>query len=183
LKDQWVKQEREFRNHLWSINHYYDFVPPNTIYIAQDRNSRNVLAVFPRGLDMAYGPETTTRLINDISHNIREYAHSQPPPAVHDVWHTHYRSWVQENPEFQGSQGRCGVYYWEVWPELSHQHDVVPTKDTLKGGTHSNLKDGSYTFAYRIDTMKSFGPLTKAIDMFFLIIDLKLRHAYRNAYR
>ncbi|KAH0562470.1 hypothetical protein GP486_002837 [Trichoglossum hirsutum] len=182
-KDQWIEREREFRDHLWSINHYYDTVPPDTIYIAQDCNGRNVLAVFPRGLEIAYGPEAAAQLIDDISHNIREYAHSQPPPAVHDVRHTHHRSWVQENPEFQGSQGRCGVYHWGVWPELGHQHDVVPTKDTLKGGTRSNTNDGSYAFAYRIDTMKSFGPLTKAIDLLFLIIDSKLRQAYRKAYR
>ncbi|KAI9760769.1 MAG: hypothetical protein M1840_002215 [Geoglossum simile] len=182
-KDQWVKRERKFRDHLWSINHYYDIIPPDTIYIAQDCKGRNVLAIFLRGLEMAYGPGVTTQLIDDISHNIREYAHSQPPPAIHDVQHTHHRSWVEENPGFQGSQGRCGVYHWGVWPELGHQHDVIPTKDTLKGGTRSNPIDGSYAFAYRMDTMKSFRPLTKAIDILFLIIDSKLRYAYRNAYR
>ena len=35
---------------------------------------------------------------------------------------------------------------------------------------------------YRMETMKSLGPLTKAIDLFFQIVDKRTRDAYRTAF-
>jgi hypothetical protein len=38
-------------------------------------------------------------------------------------------------------------------------------------------------FSYQMNTMKSLQPLTKAINMLFLIINSKLSHAYREAFK
>ncbi|KAI9766955.1 MAG: hypothetical protein M1839_004663 [Geoglossum umbratile] len=182
-KEEWVMRERDLQDHLWSINQFYDIIPPNTIYVALDCKGRKILSVFPNGLDMAYGTDQAKEVINNISHNIREYAQSQPPPAVHDVRHIHHRQWVKENPHLGSEDGRCGVYHWGTWTETGKDHKVIPTKETLKGGTRSNPSDGCHAFSYRISTMKSFGPLTAAVDLLFSIIDPKLHKAYRAAYQ
>ncbi|KAI9867885.1 MAG: hypothetical protein M1813_007707 [Trichoglossum hirsutum] len=66
-------------------------------------------------------------------------------------------------------------YRWGSWPELDHRYGVMPTRETLKSGARSNQSNGSYAFAYRPDMMRSFGPLTKAIDTLFNIIVQKRR--------
>jgi hypothetical protein len=139
--------------------------------------------MFPNGLDMAYGTHQAKQVIDNISYNIKEYAQSQPPPAVHDIRHTHHRQWVQENPHLQGEDGRCSVYHWGTWTETGKDHKVMPTKETLKGGTRSNPSDGCHAFSYRASTLKSFGPLTTAVDHLYSIVDPKLRKAYRAAYQ
>jgi hypothetical protein len=177
------ERERSFQDHLWSINHFYDIIPPNTIYVAQDRKGTNILIVHPGGIELAYGRRNAERIIDDISYNIREYARSQPPPAVHDIRHTHHREWVQENPHLQGEEGRCGVYHWGAWTETGKDDRVIPTKETLKGGTRSNPHDGAHAFKYRMSVMKSFGPLTHAIDILFRTVDRKLRNAYQQTFQ
>ncbi|KAI9765838.1 MAG: hypothetical protein M1840_007120 [Geoglossum simile] len=164
-KEEWITREKGLQGHLWSIHRFYDIIPPNTIYIALDCNGKKILAVFPNGLDVA------------------EYARSQPPPAVHDVRHIHHRQWIQENPHLAGENGRCGVYHWGTWTETGKDHKVIPTKETLNGGTRSNPSDGCHAFSYRVSTIKSFGPLTAAVDLFFSTIDQKLHKAYRAAYQ
>ncbi|KAI9763373.1 MAG: hypothetical protein M1840_000565 [Geoglossum simile] len=182
-KEEWVTRVRGLQDHLWSIHRFYDIIPPNTIYVALDRNGKKILAVFPNGLDVAYGTDQAKQVIDNISYNIREYARSQPPPAVHDVRHIHHRQWVRENPHLAGEDGRCGLYHWGTWTETGKDHKVIPTKETLKGGTRSNPSDGCHAFSYRVSTMKSFGPLTAAVDLLFSTIDPKLHKAYRAAYQ
>ncbi|KAH0551246.1 hypothetical protein GP486_007454 [Trichoglossum hirsutum] len=182
-EDEWRRREQSFQNHLWSINHFYDIIPPNTIYIAQDRKGANILIVHPSGIELAYGRRNAEKIVDDISYNIREYARSQPPPAVHDIRHIHHREWVQENPHLQGEEGRCGVYHWGAWTETGKDDRVVPTKETLKGGTRSNPCDGAHAFAYRASVMKSLGPLTYAVDILFRTVDRKLRGAYQRSFQ
>ncbi|KAI9765984.1 MAG: hypothetical protein M1840_006991 [Geoglossum simile] len=182
-QEEWVTRERGLQDHLWSINRFYDIIPPNTIYIALDCKGTKILSVFPNGLDVAYGTNQAKQVIDNISYNIGEYARSQPPPAVHDIRHIHHRQWVQKNPHLASEDGCCGVYHWGTWTETGKDHKVIPTKETLKGGTRSNPSDGCHAFSYRVSTMKSFGPLTAAVDLLFSTIDPKLHKAYRAAYQ
>ena len=53
--------------------------------------------------------------------------------------------------------------------------------DTIKGGG-SNPQDGAYAMRYRMETMKSLGPLTGAVDLLFQIVDKRTRDDYRAAF-
>jgi hypothetical protein len=181
--EQWSEGVRAFHDRLWSIDDFYDRIPSNTIYIAKDKNNKEILAVFPCGLECVYGKEEGRRYIDDTRYNIYQYAQSQPPPRVEDCRHLHHQLWVKENQHLQGPKGRCGVYHWGAWPELGKNRGPVLTKDFVRGGTRSNPKDGAYAKMYREETIKSLGPLTIAIDACFTAIDKPTRDAYHSAYR
>ena len=171
-----------FHDRLWAISRLFKPIPPDTVYIAQDRRRRNILAVFPNGLEVAYGHEEAERYMANTTYNLQEYARSQPPPVVEDCRHIHHGWWVEKNAHLQPPDGRCGVLHWGTWPELGKKKGPVRSRDTIKGGTRSNPQDGGYAMRYRMETMKSLGPLTKAIDLFFQIVDKRTRDAYRAAF-
>jgi hypothetical protein len=52
----------------------------------------------------------------------------------------------------------------------------------MKGGTRSNPQDGAYAMRYRMETIKSLVPLTKAIDLLFQVVDKRTRDAYRTTF-
>ena len=52
----------------------------------------------------------------------------------------------------------------------------------MKGGTQSNPKDGAYAWCYWVKTIRSLGPLTRAIDLLFQIIDKCTRDEYLMAF-
>ncbi|KAI9868844.1 MAG: hypothetical protein M1813_004695 [Trichoglossum hirsutum] len=66
--------------------------------------------------------------------------------------------------------------------ECYRKKGPVLSRDTIKGGTRSNPHDGAYAMRYRMETMKSLGPLTKAIDLLFQIVDKRTQDAYRVAF-
>ncbi|KAI9773295.1 MAG: hypothetical protein M1839_002155 [Geoglossum umbratile] len=180
--DEWIARERAFHDSLWAVSRFYEPIPPDTIFIAQDKHGRNILAVFPNGLEVAYGHEEAERYKANTTYNLQEYARSQPPPAVEDCCHIHHAWWAVKNPHLQPPDGRCGVLHWGTWPELGKKKGPVWSRDTIKGGTRSNPQDGAYAFRYRMETMKSLGPLTKVIDLLFQIVDKRTRDAYRAAF-
>ncbi|KAI9776692.1 MAG: hypothetical protein M1839_009419 [Geoglossum umbratile] len=180
--DEWIVRERAFHDSLWAINGFYEPIPADTIFIAQDKLGRNILAVFPNGLEVAYGHEEAERYKANTTYNLREYARSQPPPAVEDCRHIHHAWWVEKNPHLQPPDGRCGVLHWGTWPELGKKKGAIWSRDTIKGGTRSNPQDGAYAMRYRMETMKSLGPLTKAIDLLFQVVDKCTRNAYHAAF-
>ncbi|KAI9771915.1 MAG: hypothetical protein M1839_002698 [Geoglossum umbratile] len=180
--DEWIVRERAFHDRLWAVSRLYEPVPPDTIFIAQDKHGRNILAVFPNGLKVAYGHEEAERYIMNTTYNLRENAQSQPPPVIEDCRHIHHEWWVEKNPHLQPPNGRCGVLHWGTWPEIGEKRGLVLSRDTIKGGTRSNPQDGAYVMRYRMETMKSLGPLTNAIDLLFQIVDKRTRDAYRVAF-
>jgi hypothetical protein len=181
--DEWLAREHSFHRRLWAAERLYDQIPADTNFIARDMNNIPVLAVFPNWLENSYGREEGYNYLRHTTKNLHEYAYSQPPPAVDDCRHTHHKWWVEQNPHLQSPHGRCGVYHWGTWPELGKRNGPVLTKDTLKGGTRSNPKDGSYAMRYRTRLLKSLGPLTKSVDLLFQIVDPKTRHEYAAAYK
>ena len=52
----------------------------------------------------------------------------------------------------------------------------------MKGGTWSNPKDGTYAWRYWMKTIRSLGPLTRAIDLLFRIVDKCTRDEYLMAF-
>ncbi|KAI9867569.1 MAG: hypothetical protein M1813_008368 [Trichoglossum hirsutum] len=152
------------------------------LFSAASCHHRNILTVFPNGLKVAYGHEEAERYIANTTYNLQEYARSQPPPVVEDCRHIHHKWWVEKNPHPQPPDGRCGVLHWGTWPELGKKKGPVWCRDTIKGGTRSNPQDGAYAMRYRMETMKSLGPLTKAIDLLFQIVDKRTRDAYHSAF-
>jgi hypothetical protein len=109
--DEWITRERAFHDRLWAVNRLYEPIPPDTIYIAQDKLRRNILTVFPNGLEVAYGHEEAERYMANTTCNLQEYARSQPPPVVEDCRHIHHGWWVEKNPHLQPPDGRCGVLH------------------------------------------------------------------------
>jgi hypothetical protein len=95
---------------------------------------------------------------------------------------THHRWWLEKNPHLQPPDGCCGVFHWGTWPELGKKNGPILPKDAIKGGTRSNPQDGAYAMRYRMETMKSLGPLTKAIDLLFQIVDKRTRDVYHAAF-
>src|SRR5579862_5112452 len=180
--EEWIAGERAFHDRLWAVSRLYEPIPPDTHFIAKDKHGRNILAVFPNGLEVAYGREEAKKYLENTTYNLREYARSQPPPIVEDCRHTHHRWWVEKNPHLQPPDGRCGVLHWGTWPELGKKNGPILSKDTIRGGTRSNSQDGAYAMRYRMETMKSLGPLTKAIDLLFQIVDKSTRDAYHAAF-
>jgi hypothetical protein len=53
--------------------------------------------------------------------------------------------------------------------------------DTIKGGG-SNPQDGACAMRYRMETMKSLGPLMGAVDLLFQIVDKRTRDDYLAAF-
>ncbi|KAH0551655.1 hypothetical protein GP486_007126 [Trichoglossum hirsutum] len=180
--DEWIARERTFHDSLWAASRLYEPMPPDTIYIAQDKYRRNILAVFPNGLEIAYGYNESDRYIANTIHNLEEYARSQPPPIVEDCRHTHHAWWIRKNPHLRPPDGRCGVVHWGTWPELGKNKGPLLSKDTMKGGTRSNPKDGAYAWRYRRKTIRSLGPLTRAVDLLFQIVDKRTRDGYLAAF-
>ncbi|KAI9860961.1 MAG: hypothetical protein M1813_005640 [Trichoglossum hirsutum] len=89
--DEWIAREWTFHDPLWVASKLYDPIPPDTIYIAQDKYRRNILAVFPNGLEIAYGYSESDRYIVNTIYNLEGYAYSQPPPSlgIADIYITH----------------------------------------------------------------------------------------------
>jgi hypothetical protein len=85
--EQWSEGVKAFHDRLWSIDHFYDRIPSNTIYIAKDKNNKEILALFTYGLECVYGKEEGRRYIDDTRYNLYQYAQSQPPPRVEDCRH------------------------------------------------------------------------------------------------
>jgi hypothetical protein len=52
---------RAFHNHLWPVGRFYELKPPDTIL--------NILAVFPNGLEVAYGYEEAERYMANTTCN------------------------------------------------------------------------------------------------------------------
>jgi hypothetical protein len=63
--DEWIARERAFHDCLWAVSRLYEPIPPDTIFIAQDKHGRNILAVFPNGLKVANGQEEAERYITN----------------------------------------------------------------------------------------------------------------------
>ena len=111
---------------------FYDLIPEDHIYIAQDCEDRIILVVFPKGLEFVYGCEGGRRYADILVGNIQRYAESQPPPFVLDSRHAHHKWWLSQegNQHFQPPKGRCGVYHWGTWLEQGQtQRGPIWSKD------------------------------------------------------
>ncbi|KAI9770364.1 MAG: hypothetical protein M1839_003206 [Geoglossum umbratile] len=165
---------------------YYDCVPEDYIYIARDCKDRVILAVFPRGLEFAYGSKDGQRCADALANNIEKYTESQPPPTVLDCRHAHHKWWLKQdgNEHFRPPKGRCGVYHWGTWFEQGQtERGPIWSKDYRAGGTHSGVSDGAYAVRLRQQLMWSLGNMTRAVDLLFRIVDNPMREQYHAAWQ
>ena len=165
---------------------FYDLIPEDHIYIAQDCEDRIILVVFPKGLEFVYGCEGGRRYADILVGNIQRYAESQPPPFVLDSRHAHHKWWLSQegNEHFQPPKGRCGVYHWGTWLEQGQtQRGPIWSKDYRAGGTQSGVSDGAYAVRLRQGLIQSFGNMTRAIDFLFRIVDNPMREQYRMTWK
>ena len=70
---------------------FYDLIPEDHIYIAQDCKDMIILMVFPKGLEFVYGCEGRRRYADILVSNIQRYTESQPPSFVLDSCYAHYK--------------------------------------------------------------------------------------------
>ena len=54
---------------------FYDFIPEDHIYIAQDREDRIILVVFLKGLEFVYGHENRQRCADILVGDMPSYNH------------------------------------------------------------------------------------------------------------
>ncbi|KAH0565093.1 hypothetical protein GP486_001511 [Trichoglossum hirsutum] len=87
---------------LRAVSRLYELTPPDTIYTAQDRLRRNILAVFPNGLEVAYGHEEAECYIANTTYHRQGYARPQLSLAVEDCRHIHHRWKVVNTHLVQG---------------------------------------------------------------------------------
>jgi hypothetical protein len=92
---------------------FYDHIPEDHIYIAQDREDRIILVVFPKGLQFVYGHKNGQRCADILVGNIQKYAESQPPLVILDSRHAYHKWWLSQNgnKHFRPPKGQCGVYH------------------------------------------------------------------------
>ncbi|KAH0558486.1 hypothetical protein GP486_004856 [Trichoglossum hirsutum] len=127
IYDEWIARGRAFRDCLWAVSRLYEPIPSDTIFIAQDKHGRNILAVFPNGLKVAYGHEEAERYITNTTHNLQEYAQSQPPTVIEDCRHIHHE-W--QLISFQIVDKRIRDAYRMAFDLLSPGVMIYSTKNT-----------------------------------------------------
>jgi hypothetical protein len=73
---------------------FYDLIPEDHIYIAQDCEDKIIFVIFPKGLEFVYGCESGQRYADILMGNIQKYTESQPPPFILDSCYAHYKWWL-----------------------------------------------------------------------------------------
>ena len=84
--DEWITHARALHDRLWVVSRLYEPIPPDAIFIAQDKRNWNNLVAFPNGLGVAYGHQEAERYMEDCHH-------------IYHGW------WAEKNPHLQPPDG------------------------------------------------------------------------------